>query len=124
MLAYIKFAELPVLDQDRAVAFYTDKLGLQVVQDAPYQEGWRWIELALPGAQTRLLLTRQREEKDLDAPRLVLVVESVEVRYRQLCDKGVLFTQAPTRAPWKPDDLFAQFRDSEGNGIVISEAWD
>ncbi|MGH8474237.1 MAG: VOC family protein, partial [Methylococcales bacterium] len=37
MLKYVKFAELPVEDQDRAVSFYTEKVGLKVVQDAPYQ---------------------------------------------------------------------------------------
>ena len=65
MFKYVKFAELPVEDQDRAVNFYTEKVGLKVVQDAPYQDGWRWIELEIPGAETRLVLTKR---KDTDAP--------------------------------------------------------
>ncbi|MGH8655652.1 MAG: VOC family protein, partial [Gammaproteobacteria bacterium] len=49
------FTSLNSRDQDRAVSFYTEKVGLKVVQDAPYQDGWRWIELEIPGAETRLM---------------------------------------------------------------------
>jgi lactoylglutathione lyase len=38
MFKYVKFAELPVVDQDRAVKFYTEKLGLSLARDSPYQE--------------------------------------------------------------------------------------
>lgn len=41
MLKFVKFAERPVADQDRALRFYMEKFGLQVAQDAPYMEGWR-----------------------------------------------------------------------------------
>lgn len=124
MLRYIKFAELPVEDQERALAFYTEKLGLEVIKDAPYQDGWRWIELSQPGAQTHLLLTRRTEGAAEDAPRLVWIVDSVEEVHRALVDKGIVFTQPPTQAPWNPDQIFAQFRDSEGNGIVIGTGED
>lgn len=35
MFKHVKFAGLPVDDQDRAVAFYTEKVGLEVATDAP-----------------------------------------------------------------------------------------
>jgi lactoylglutathione lyase len=35
MFSYVKFAHLPVRDQDRALAFYRDKVGLKVATDAP-----------------------------------------------------------------------------------------
>ncbi|HEY0683452.1 MAG TPA: VOC family protein [Steroidobacter sp.] len=120
MLKCVKFAELPVVDQDRALNFYTEKLGLQVAQDAPYKEGWRWIELAVPGAQTRILLTQQTGEPKSDTPRLVFIADDVEATYRKLSARGVEFTKEPSKAPWNPGQTFAQLRDSEGNGIVIS----
>ncbi|QEC49328.1 glyoxalase [Baekduia soli] len=43
---------IPVADQDRALAFYTEKLGLDVIADIPFGEGDRWIEVAPPGART------------------------------------------------------------------------
>lgn len=119
MFKFVRFAELPVTDQDRAVRFYTGTLGLTVAQDAPYKEGWRWIELEIPGGQTRILLTENLSEDQTDAPRLVLVAADVKQTYREMADKGVVFTSEPVQAPWNPAETFAVFRDSEGNTIVI-----
>lgn len=120
MFKHIKFAGLPVDDQDRAVTFYTEKVGLEVATDGPYQEGWRWIELEIPGARTRLLLEKREGERQTDAPQLVLIAGDVKELHRRLAEKGVEFTQPPMQAPWNPGETFAQFRDSEGNGIVIT----
>lgn len=122
MFKYVKFAELPVDDQDRALRFYTEKVGLKVIQDAPYQDGWRWIELEIPGAETRLMLAKRKDERKTDAPRLVLIAENANEAYQELSRKGVAFTTKPTPSPWQPGETFAQFRDSEGNGIVISSS--
>lgn len=120
MLKFVKFTALPVVDQDRAVSFYTEKLGLQVAQDSPYKNGWRWIELAVPGAETRILLTAQEGQAQPDTPRLVFISDDVDATYRRLSANGVEFTKQPSTAPWNPGQRFAQLRDSEGNGIVIS----
>ena len=57
---HIQFAELPVFDQDRAKHFYGEVFGCSVVADSPMgAEGWRWIELGLPGAQTNLHFIRR-----------------------------------------------------------------
>jgi lactoylglutathione lyase len=120
MLKYIKFVELPVVDQDRAVNFYTEKLCLKVAQDEPYKDGWRWIELALPGAQTHILLTEQKSPPDPDTPQLVIITDDVEATFRKLSARGVEFTKPPANAPWNPGQMFAQLKDSEGNAIMIS----
>jgi lactoylglutathione lyase len=120
MLKFVKFAELPVVDQDRALSFYTEKLGLQVAQDAPYKDDWRWIELAVPGAETHILLTHRTTEAESEMPCLVLIADDVADTYRKLTARGVTFTKEPGKAPWNPTQTFAQLRDSEGNQIVIS----
>jgi|SRR5699024_9113343 len=120
MIKYIKFAELPVEDQGRALAFYTEKVGLKLVQDAAYEGDWRWIELEIPGANTLLTFSKQDDGQRIDVPRLVLIVGDIDETFRELTEKGVHFTKEPARAPWNPGEVFAQFRDSEGNGIVIS----
>ncbi len=43
---------VPVADQDRALKFYTDALGLETRADVPFGDGNRWIEVAPPGAET------------------------------------------------------------------------
>lgn len=120
MIKHIKFSELPVINQDRALRFYTEKIGFGLIQDAPYQDDWRWIELEILGAETRILLTKRQNGGETDAPQMVLITEDVDVTYQELSKKGVEFTKSPTKAPWNLSEIFAQFRDSEGNGIVIS----
>src|SRR5690606_25397426 len=93
MLKFIKFAELPVADQDRALRFYTGKLGFRVLQDTPYKDGWRWIELALPGAETAILLTPRQGNDPTDRPCLVMAVDDVAITFEELQAKGVQFTQ-------------------------------
>jgi len=56
MIRGVKFASVPVADQERALAFYTEKLGFRVVTDQPFNDKQRWIELGIPGADTRLVL--------------------------------------------------------------------
>ena len=41
---------IPVDDQDRALAFYTEELGFEKRADLPFGDGNRWIEVAPPAA--------------------------------------------------------------------------
>ena len=120
MFRHVKFAELPVVDQDRAIRFYREKVGLSVVVDSPYGPDWRWIEFEIPGAATKILATR-REGAPHEEPAIILVVEDVSAAYDKLMAKGVEFTQAPKPTPWSADERFALFRDSEGNIIMIGD---
>src|SRR6476659_1472250 len=43
-------------DQDAMLAFYTDKLGLELRADVPFGNGDRWIEVGPPGAETPIAL--------------------------------------------------------------------
>ena len=45
MIKGIKFASIPVADQDRALEFYTQKLGFRILTDQPFNDEQRWIEL-------------------------------------------------------------------------------
>jgi predicted enzyme related to lactoylglutathione lyase len=118
---HVKFAELPVVDQDRAVRFYTEKLGLSVAVDSAYSAGWRWLEFAIPGAATKILVTR-RESAPRSEPAIILVVEDVKDAFATLKGRGVEFTQEPTKAPWAEDETFALLRDSENNIVMLGSA--
>ena len=50
---------VPVSDQDKAIAFYTDKLGFSLTADIPFGEGDRWVEVtpSKGGAAAALLTT-------------------------------------------------------------------
>ena len=51
---------VPVSDQDQAIAFYTEKLGLELRADVPFGNGDRWVEVAPAGAATTLALVTPR----------------------------------------------------------------
>jgi lactoylglutathione lyase len=119
MLQYIKFTQLPVSNQQRAVRFYTQKLGFRILQNTPYKTGWRWIELGIPGAETAIVLTKRDNDLVNDVPSLVIAVDDVESTYEELRAKGVAAIRPPSPAPWNPEQRFALLRDSEGNTILI-----
>ena len=50
MIKQIKFVSIPVADQNRALDFYTEKLGFTIITDQPFDEKQRWIELRIPKA--------------------------------------------------------------------------
>jgi len=119
MLQYIKFTQLPVSNQQRAVRFYTQKLGFRILQNTPYKTGWRWIELGIPGAETAIVLTQRDNDLVNEVPSLILAVDDVEITFEELRAKGVAAIQSPRPAPWNPEQRFALLRDSEGNTILI-----
>src|ERR1700722_15029000 len=48
---------VPVSDQDRAIEFYCEKLGLEKRSDVPFaNDSYRWVEVAPAGAQTTIAL--------------------------------------------------------------------
>jgi len=119
---HIQFAELPVFDQDRAKAFYVEKLGCGLGADVPMgaADGWRWVELTLSGAQTALHFTRRRDEHPSKDPVMVLVDDDVPATVDALREKGVEIITEPGPAPYDPGRTIAEFRDSEGNRMIVS----
>ncbi|MGW5875997.1 VOC family protein [Nocardiopsis terrae] len=118
---HIQFAELPVFDQDRAKDFYTDRLGCRVLADVPMDEdGRRWIELGFPGADTALHLVPRPDEEPSPGPVLVLVEDDVKGTVEALRAKGVEIVTEPEEAAYMPGVTVAEFRDSEGNRMVVS----
>jgi predicted enzyme related to lactoylglutathione lyase len=118
---HIQFAELPVFDQERARKFYTENLGCKVAADAPMgKDGWRWIELKFAGAETALHFVRRNDDAPSAEPVLVLVDDDdVAATVETLRSKGVEIITEPQEAPWQPGRTVAEFRDSEGNRMVI-----
>ncbi len=98
MIRGIKFASIPVSDQDRALAFYTEKLGFRLVTDQPFSDEQRWIEMGIPGAETRVVLFRFGEAmKPGGNMNVTFWADDVEATARELKSKGVQFVMEPTR---------------------------
>lgn len=119
MIKGIKFAGVPVRDQDLALAFYTERLGFKVVTDQPFDERQRWIELGIPGAESRIVLFTPDGAEDRIGSRsnVTFMADDVEATYEELTARGVEFTNPPESMPW---GTFAVFEDPEGNTFVLS----
>ena len=115
----IHFQSIPVRDQDRALRFYTEELGFEVHTDAPYGEGWRWIFLTLPGAQTRLHFAKPADIEVHGKPALCLVTDDVDAECRRLGERGANVTNPPQDAPWAAGVRWATLRVTEDNVILL-----
>jgi predicted enzyme related to lactoylglutathione lyase len=116
MITQVKFVSIHVTDQDRALDFYTTKLGFKINTDQPFGEGLRWIELKIGGAETKVVLFPMPGQQPGFAP-VVWATDSVQKTYEELRARGVEFTQEPKSESWGTS---AQFRDSEGNTFLLS----
>lgn len=119
MIRSIKFASVQVRDQNEALKFYTEKLGFAIATDQPFDDSQRWIELRIPGAETRLVLfTPQGQEDRIGTPsNVVFASDDVATTYDELTERGVPFDSEPTEQPW---GTFATFSDPDGNQFVLS----
>jgi predicted enzyme related to lactoylglutathione lyase len=115
MLKRIKFTSVPVQDQNRALEFYTKKLGLKVFTDQTMGDS-RWIELKTNGAETMLVLLKQPNHSPGPMPAVVFVADNIQATYQELKAKGVEFTQPPKKEPWGEHAIL---KDSEGNLVLF-----
>ena len=58
MISHVKFVSIPTTDQDRALAFWTERVWLRVLTDQPLDETQRRIELRVGSSETRIVLFR------------------------------------------------------------------
>jgi predicted enzyme related to lactoylglutathione lyase len=119
MIKRIKFIGIPVGDQDRALEFYTEKLGFRILTDQQFSATQRWIELSIPGAETGVSLFTPEGHEDRIGTfvNTSWEVENVEKAYEALLAKGVEFMAPPVKQPWGTSVIM---KDSEGNRIVLA----
>lgn len=119
MIKSIKFATVPVRDQDKALEFYTKKLGFTIMTDQPMGPGQRWIELGVPGAKTGLVLfTPDGLENRIGTfSGISFECDDVQKTYEDLAAKGVEFVDKPKKEDW---GTAAVFKDIDGNQFVMS----
>ncbi|WP_339217580.1 VOC family protein [Paenibacillus sp. FSL W7-1332] len=117
-----------VEDQDKALEFYSEKLGFVKKEDVPVGE-FRWITLVSPDEQdgTELLLepnnhpAAKEYQKKIFAdgiPATMFGVADINKEYKRLLEQGVKFTMEPTKMG---ELTIAVFDDTCGNLIQIVE---
>ena len=109
-----------VHDYDEAIRYYTETLGFELVADTPVGNGKRWVQVASPGGQTRLLLAQaagpaqQARVGDQTGGRvfLFLVTDDFRRDYNEMRARGVEFCEAPREEAY---GTVVVFKDLYGN---------
>jgi catechol 2,3-dioxygenase-like lactoylglutathione lyase family enzyme len=117
MIKKLNYVGIPTRDQGRALRFWTETMGFLIATDRPVGDK-RWIELAIPGAQTGLLLFTPEGHEDRIGTFFngSFGCENVEYEYDRLLAKGVKFLGPPNLDPFP----HVYFEDTEGNSFFLS----
>ena len=127
----IKVISVPVLDQQKALEFYTTKLGFLKKVDVPLGEGNRWLtvvskeepdgpEILLEPSPNHLEEARiyQKALFDKGIPYTQFNADNVQQEYDRLVSAGVEFSIKPTEMGTVK---IAVFNDTCGNNIQLIE---
>ena len=122
---------IPVLDQQKALEFYTEKLGFVLKRDIPVGGGNRWLTVVSKEAQDgpEILLEPaplhfepakvfQKALMDAGIPWTQFDVDNVDAEYERLNASEVVFSVKPTVMGTVK---LAVFNDTCGNFIQIVE---
>jgi predicted enzyme related to lactoylglutathione lyase len=115
-ITHASFVTLPVADQDRALRFYRDVLGLAVTVDRDMPQG-RWLQVAPEGAQTVFTLSGpgMGDFEPGSARGIMLVTTDVDADCARLAAAGIP-VRGPDELPW---GRMASFADPDGNGLML-----
>ena len=132
----IATTQLWVHDQDEALAFWTEKIGLEVREDVTVAElgNFRWLTVGPPGQDDIAIVlmaipgppmmdaetTAQVQELMAKgfAGTVFLTTEDCQASYEELLGRGVEFTEAPEQRPYGID---CGFRDPSGNSVRLTQ---
>jgi predicted enzyme related to lactoylglutathione lyase len=129
-------AQLWVHDQDEALAFYTEKVGMEVRADVTVPElgDFRWLTVGLPGQDDPSIVlmaipgppvmdseTAQQVKTLMGkgfAGTIFLTTDDCQASFEELTRRGVDFTEQPEERPYGIDSAF---RDPSGNHIRLTQ---
>ncbi len=135
----ISTAQVWVHDQDEALAFYTQKLGMEVRADVSFPEmgDFRWLTVGPPGQDEIAIVLMAipgppvMDAESADQVRTLmakgfagtvfLATDDCYASYEELKSRGVEFSEAPEERPYGID---SGFRDPSGNAIRLTQVRD
>jgi catechol 2,3-dioxygenase-like lactoylglutathione lyase family enzyme len=123
MIKDVRSVGIYVQDQQRALEFYRDTLGFEVLQDHPMGEGSdapRWLEVRPKGADTILVLFTPEGQEDRIGTfsNVIFTCDDVRTTYEELSARGVEFPDEPRLEFW---GWWAVFNDPDGNSYGLSQ---
>jgi len=132
MINKLSHTTIWVLDQDEALHFYTQKLGLEINTDATLDD-FRWLTVSPPGQPDHELILLEpgppmMDEESAEQVKALVAkgilgpgaFETSDCRgtYAELSRRGVKFLSEPTERPY---GIEATLRDNSGNWFSMTE---
>ncbi|MDY7100001.1 MAG: glyoxalase [Actinomycetota bacterium] len=118
MITGLHTVAVPVTDHDRARALF-EALGFETRFDAELAEGFRWIELAPPGAATSIALVMAGDDLPTGIDTGIrLVAPDARAAHEDLSARGL---EVGELLDWDTAPLMFAFRDHDGNRFYVSE---
>jgi uncharacterized glyoxalase superfamily protein PhnB len=133
----IASAHLWVHDQDVALKFWTELVGMEVRQDVSLPDmdnSFRWLTVGPPGQDDisivlmavpgQPVMDEATREQVLDltakgfAGTVFLTTDDIQSVYEDMTARGVEFTEAPHQMPYGID---SGFRDPSGNSVRLTQ---
>jgi serine phosphatase RsbU (regulator of sigma subunit)/predicted enzyme related to lactoylglutathione lyase len=110
-----------VRDQHESLKFYVEKLGFQLVVDAPMDTENRWVAVVPPDGSVMLALLKpwkgsEEISKIGSHTGVALETEDIASKFEEWSARGVRFNQTPTQLPW---GIMATFLDIDGNEFAL-----
>jgi predicted enzyme related to lactoylglutathione lyase len=112
---------IEVEDQERAKRFWTETLGFEVVQDAPYGEE-RWLEVRTPDKAVAVVLDVRKgprpvpQDRSLPTSNVSFYTDDLTRTHGELTARGVEFPQPPVQQPF---GWWSIFEDPDGNRFAL-----
>ena len=119
----IRTVGVPVSDQDRALAFYTDTLGFELLTDAPLPQcGGRWLVVAPAGpdqsrASIALVPASEGNPAGVDTG-IRMASPDAKAAHQHFLDAGV---DTDELLEWPGVPPMFSLRDPDGNRLYISQ---
>jgi predicted enzyme related to lactoylglutathione lyase len=123
VLEKVFYTSVLVTDQDKALDFYTNVLGLEKRVENPTPDGPRFLTVGVNGDDFQLVLwpgTPGQAQPAMGRPPASITIETDDIRktVEELKSRGVEFASDVLEFPW---GYVAQFQDPDGNRLQIRE---
>jgi predicted enzyme related to lactoylglutathione lyase len=123
MLTKLSIVTILVRDQDEALKYYTETLGMEKMDDNQFGAEGRWLTVTAPQQKDVQIFLARADSFGMDlmehvgkAPAWAFASDNCQETYETLKARGVKFTSEPKE---KPYGIEAVFEDLYGNTFVI-----
>ena len=114
----LELVPVPVTDVDRAMTFYTEKIGFHLDHDHRVSDEIRFVQLTPPGSACSIAIGKGVTDVEPGSVKgMQVVVTDIEAAHKDLTDRGIEVSEIQDM-PW---GSFVFFSDPDGNGWAVQQ---